>query len=170
MVQGREMNWKAHESCVTPKVSRLTASLTMLLASLIPLPLYAQETATSSSRTADSNTEEQSTPIDRSIDFEADILSYDSPSDTVTASGNVLLRSGDRTLRANRVSWNRPSGEITATGRVRFVDENGNQLYSDSITLTDECEAGAMEDLLLALRQGGRLAAESGARMDDGTI
>ena len=104
------------------------------------------------------------------IAFEADTLSYDSPSDTVTASGNVVLRSGDRSVRADRVTWNRNSGEILANGRVRFVDENGNQLFSDSVTLTDEFEAGAMENLLLALRQGGRLAAETGSRAADGTV
>ena len=104
------------------------------------------------------------------IAFEADTLSYDSPSDTITANGNVILRSGDRSVRADRVTWNRNSGEILADGRVRFVDENGNQLFSDSVTLTDEFEAGAMENLLLALRQGGRLAAETGSRGADGTI
>ena len=104
------------------------------------------------------------------IAFEADTLSYDSPSDTVTASGSVVLRSGDRSVRADRVTWNRNSGEILAEGRVRFVDENGNQLFSESVVLTDEFEAGAMENLLLALRQGGRLAAETGSRGADGTI
>jgi LPS-assembly protein len=106
----------------------------------------------------------------RTIHFEAQTLSYDEPSDTVTAAGNVVLRSGDRSVRADRVTWNRQSGEILAAGRVRFVDENGNQLYSDTVTLTDEFETGAMEDLLLALRQGGRLAAQSGLREADGTI
>ncbi|GMM92789.1 LPS-assembly protein LptD [Qipengyuania sp. MTN3-11] len=107
---------------------------------------------------------------ERQIGFEADTLEYDSGGETVTALGNVVLRSGDRSLRADRVSWSRPSGEIVASGRVRFVDENGNQLFSERIVLTDEFEAGAMEDLLLALRQGGRLAAESATREADGTI
>lgn len=106
----------------------------------------------------------------REIDFEADILGFDSDADVVTASGNVVLRSGDRSLRADSVSWNRTTGTIMADGRVRFVDENGNQLFSESIELTDEFEAGAMENLLLALRQGGRLAANSGMRETDGTV
>ena len=109
-------------------------------------------------------------PLDREIAFEADTLGYDENSDTVTASGNVVLRSGDRSLRADRVRWERTTGQILADGRVRFVDENGNQLYSDNITLTDEFEAGAMEDLLLALRTGGRLAAREGVRGADGSI
>ena len=106
----------------------------------------------------------------RAIDFEADILEYSADSDVVTASGNVVLRSGDRSLRADSVSWNEQTGEILATGRVRFVDENGNQLFSERVELTDEFEAGAMDDLLLALRQGGRLAANRGIRESDGTV
>ncbi len=106
----------------------------------------------------------------REIDFESDVLSYDSDADLVTASGNVVLRSGDRSLRADSVSWSRRTGVILAEGRVRFVDENGNQLFSERVELTNEFEAGAMENLLLALRQGGRLAANRGLRESDGTI
>ncbi|MEX0342376.1 MAG: LPS-assembly protein LptD [Erythrobacter sp.] len=106
----------------------------------------------------------------REIDFEADILEYSSNSEVVTASGNVVLRSGDRSLRADSVSWSQRTGVIVAEGRVRFVDENGNQLFSERIELTDEFEAGAMENLLLALRQGGRLAANRGIRESNGTV
>ena len=110
------------------------------------------------------------TPGDRTIEFEADDLAYDTESDVVTASGNVLLTSANRSVRANSVRWNRTSGEILAEGDVHFVDEDGNQLYTDSITLTDEFEAGAMEDLLIALREGGRLAARSGERDGNGNV
>jgi LPS-assembly protein len=106
----------------------------------------------------------------RQIAFEADGISYDSDGDVVTATGNVVLRSEDRSVRANQVSWNRKTGQIVGTGNVRFVDEDGNQLYTDRIELTDAFEAGAMEDLLLALREGGRLAARSGMRETDGTV
>ena len=107
---------------------------------------------------------------ERQIAFASDILSYDSDADIVTAEGNVVLRSGERSVRADSVSWSRRTGVILATGNVRFVDDNGNQLFSDQVELTDEFEAGALENLLLALRQGGRLAARRGLRETDGTI
>lgn len=107
---------------------------------------------------------------ERAIDFEADNLAYDSQADTVSASGNVILRSEDQSVRADQVVWNRATGQIMATGNVRFVDDDGNQLFTESVELTDEFEAGAMEDLLLALREGGRLAARSGERGEDGTV
>ena len=107
---------------------------------------------------------------ERQIAFEADELQYDSDSDTVSALGNVLMRSGDQSVRADAVAWNRTTGVITAEGNVRFVDEDGNQLYTDYLELTDELRAGAMQNLLLAMREGGRLAAASGARDESGAI
>lgn len=107
---------------------------------------------------------------ERDIGFEADTLEYDSDADTVTARGNVVLREGDRSVRADEVRWDRPAGEIQASGNVRFVDADGNQLYASELELTDKFETGALEDLLLVLREGGRLAAERGERTQDGRI
>lgn len=107
---------------------------------------------------------------DRTIGFEADAIEYDSGSDTVSATGDVILRSGDRSVIADRVTWDRTSGEIVASGAIRFVDEDGNQLYTDELVLDDEFRVGTMENLVLALRAGGRLAAERAERNEDGTI
>lgn len=102
------------------------------------------------------------------IDFEAEQLAYDNQTDIVTARGNVVLRSADRSVRANEVTWDRRTGSIIANGNVRLVDESGNQLFTESVELNDQFEAGAMEELLIALRAGGRLAARSAARGEDG--
>lgn len=104
------------------------------------------------------------------VGFEADQVSYDNNTDTLTASGNVVLRRGDQAARAETVTWNRTSGQIVATGNVRIVDEDGNQVYTDRVELTQELRAGAMENLLLVMREGGRLAAVSGKRAEDGTV
>src|SRR5690606_32490457 len=61
-------------------------------------------------------------------------------------------------------------GQIVATGDIRFVDEDGNQLFTDRLELTDELKAGAMSNLLLAFRAGGRLAAVQGQRNEAGDI
>ncbi|MFN5901341.1 MAG: LPS-assembly protein LptD, partial [Novosphingobium sp.] len=104
------------------------------------------------------------------IGFEADGISYDDASDSVTAFGNVVVRRGQQSVRADKVVWDRKTGEVTATGNIRFVDGDGNQLFTDSLTLDDELRAGAMQNMLLALREGGRLAASSGSRAPDGTV
>ena len=106
----------------------------------------------------------------REVAFEANTVSYDSDNETVAAEGDVLLRSGDQSVRADAVTWNRTSGQIIATGNIRAVDADGNQLFTDRLELTDELKAGAMSNLLLAFREGGRLAAVEGRRSDNGNI
>lgn len=106
----------------------------------------------------------------RQVAFAADQLSYSEEGETLTALGNVVLTSGERSVRADRVTYTRSDGRIVATGRVRFVDENGNQLFTETVELTDKFEAGTMEDLLIALRQGGRLGARRGERDAGGAI
>jgi LPS-assembly protein len=107
---------------------------------------------------------------DRQVAFEASQVDYNSDADVVTASGDVVLRSEDQSVRADSISWNRKSGQIVANGDVRMVDENGNQLFTDHVELTDELKAGAMTNLLLVLREGGRLAAVQGTRDANGNV
>jgi LPS-assembly protein len=102
------------------------------------------------------------------IDFEAREIAYNSETETVIARGNVVLRSDDRSVRADEVTWERTTGKIIATGNIRLVDEAGNQLFTDQVELTETFEAGAMSELLIALRAGGRLAARSAERGEDG--
>lgn len=104
----------------------------------------------------------------RQIDFEATELSYNNQTETVTGRGNVILRSEDRSVRADEVTWDRTSGRIIASGNIRLVDEAGNQLFTDQVELTEEFDTGAMSELLIAMRAGGRLAAQSAQRSADG--
>lgn len=107
---------------------------------------------------------------DRQIQFEADGASYDDNSEQVSVFGNVVLRRGDQSVRADKITWDRKTGVILAEGNIRLVDADGNQIFSDKIELTDELKAGAMDNMLLALREGGRLASNKGERMEDGKV
>ena len=138
---------------------------------LATVPFAAIALATPAATAAQDAVESAATPAEpRAIDFEADALAYESGSDVVRASGNVVLRSEDQSVRADQVVWDRKAGTIIATGNVRFVDQDGNQLFTEQVELTDKFEAGAMAELLIALREGGRLAARSGERAEDGTV
>jgi len=98
------------------------------------------------------------------IGFAADALEYDSNSEIVTASGHVqLLREGNR-LRADKVVWNRTSGRVEAQGNVSVVDAEGNVAYGDRFDVTDTLRDGAVDNMLLVLQSGGRLASVKGER------
>ena len=142
----------------------VATSLPFALALLgLPAALAAQEAAPQ----AEPVLSDEATPA-QSIDFEASELAYDDATETVTASGNVIMRSEDRSVRADAVVWDRRAGTIIATGNIRLVDEAGNQLFTEQAELSETFAAGAMSELLIALRAGGRLAARSAERGEDG--
>ncbi|MBR0551622.1 LPS-assembly protein LptD [Sphingomonadaceae bacterium LXI357] len=104
------------------------------------------------------------------IQFSADTFEYDSKADIVTVSGDVrLYRRGDR-LRADKVVWNRKTGQIVATGNIAVTNPQGDTAYGDRIELTDSLRDGMVENMLVVLEQGGRIAARQGTRNEDGTI
>ncbi len=101
---------------------------------------------------------------DAAIDFAANAVEYDNEADIVTAKGDVIMtREGNR-LRADQVSWNRKTGKVTATGNVSITNPGGDIAYGDSIELTETLKDGAVDNLLIVLTDGGRLAAEHGTR------
>ncbi|WP_183954956.1 LPS assembly protein LptD [Sphingobium fontiphilum] len=98
------------------------------------------------------------------IGFAADTLTYDDNSGVVTASGNVqLLRDGNR-LRADTVVWDRNSGKVEAIGNVSITDPDGNIAYGDKVDVTDTLKDGVVDNMLVVLDSGGRLAAAKGNR------
>lgn len=104
------------------------------------------------------------------VDFEADAVEYNDNDNLVTATGDVFLKRGDKTLRADSVLWNRDTGEITAKGNIRAVDGDGNELFTGMMTVDQDMAVGFTTNMLLLLREGGRLAANEGQKQKDGTI
>ncbi|MEG3180713.1 LPS-assembly protein LptD [Sphingomonas sp. LT1P40] len=104
------------------------------------------------------------------IQFSADGAEYDSTGDVVTVNGDVrMFRDGNR-LRADKVLWNRKTGQVMATGNIAVTNPEGDTAYGDSIELTDSLKDGVIQNMLVVLEQGGRLAAEKGTRSEDGII
>lgn len=101
------------------------------------------------------------------MQFTADTLEYDYENDVVTASGEVhLYRQSDR-LRADKVTWNRTTGQVVAEGDIVVVNPEGDAAYGDRIELTDSLKDGVVQNMLVVLDQGGRIAAERGTRSND---
>jgi LPS-assembly protein len=104
------------------------------------------------------------------VQFSADTLEYDEPADVVTALGEVrMTRDGNR-LRADKVVWNRRTGQVVASGDVAVANPQGDIAYGDSIELTDSLKGGVVDNMLVVLDRGGRFAAARGRREEDGTL
>jgi len=104
------------------------------------------------------------------IAFSADRLVYERDSDTVTAAGQVRMNREGYHLRADSVTWNRVTGEVRAQGNVRVASPEGDVAYGDDVVLEDNLRDGIVQNLLLVLNDGGRLAAAEARRENGYTI
>lgn len=140
----------------------LLATLPLTLAAL---PLHAQNLLDPAAGPVSQG--DAPTPAnEEEVTFAADTLAYDSNGEIVTASGNVrMARRGDR-LRADKVTWNQKTGAVRAEGNVAVINSGNDTVYGDSVDLTDSLKDGVVENLLLVLNDGGRLAAVHGVRKD----
>ena len=101
------------------------------------------------------------------IDFSADLVTYDTNADLVTAEGQVRMSRDGNYLATDRVSWDRKSGRVVAEGNVVVVTPQGDKLVGDRVDLTDSLRDGTVDNLLIVLESGGRVAATRGTRSGD---
>jgi LPS-assembly protein len=101
---------------------------------------------------------------DPMVEFEAEQLTYDEGIQVITATGNVKVRRDSETLTADTVVYNRKTGVVSASGNVMIDDGNGMRAVADNFELTESLKDGAVQNILLIMADGSRLAAKSGVR------
>ncbi len=75
------------------------------------------------------------------VRVKADSLSYEEQSDTVTATGSVVVTKGETTVNADTIGVNRATNEVTAQGNVVLKDPQG-EINADTLHLEMENETG----------------------------
>ena len=124
---------------------------------LVPVPALAQ---------APTNTPGavEAPAADQTVAFSADQVVYDGNNETVTANGDVRMEREGNYLAADQVVWERKSGQVFAKGNVVVVTPEGDKLVGDNVQLTDTLRDGTVDNLMVVLESGGRLAAQRGTR------
>ena len=107
---------------------------------------------------------------DEVIEFSAEQVTYDSQTDVVTASGAVRMERDGNYVASDQVVWNRKTGEVRALGNVVVMNPQGDKFIGDNVVLTDTLRDGTVDNLLVVLESGGRIAANRGRRVGDLTI
>jgi len=101
---------------------------------------------------------------DQIVEFSADKVAYDNDADVITASGDVRMSRDGNYLAADEVLWDRKTGEVRATGNVVVITPQGDKLVGGPVELTDTLRDGTIQNLLVVLDTGGRIAATRGVR------
>ncbi len=95
----------------------------------------------------------------------ADEANYDRENGVVVASGNVEIIHGDRTLIADRLSYNQRTDTVTAFGNIILLEPSGDVFFSDYVELSDEMKNGVIEKIRVLLSDDSRIAAAGGRRI-----
>ncbi|MEK9670987.1 MAG: LPS assembly protein LptD [Rhodospirillaceae bacterium] len=99
----------------------------------------------------------------------ADEMSFDREKNVVSASGNVEISFGDRTLLADTIEYNQSTDIVVAAGNVTVLEATGETLFADRIVLTGDFRDGLVRNIGVILADKSRLAAH-GAKRSGGVI
>lgn len=104
------------------------------------------------------------------VQFSAELVSYDDSGDLFSAEGGVFLERDGQRLRADKVEWNRRTGQVVASGNVAATNPEGDIAYGDRIVLTDSLKDGVVDNLLVVMEGGARFVANQGERFANGDM
>ena len=103
---------------------------------------------------------------DPPILLKADKVSYDRESEIVTASGNVEVSRENRVLLADTITYDQRTDVIMASGNISLVEPNGDVIFASTMELSGDLKDAAAEGLSMLLMDGSRFASTGGRRSD----
>ena len=96
----------------------------------------------------------------------ADEMNYDEELGTVVARGKVEIVQGERSLLAETVSYNQKTDTVSASGNVVLHEPSGEVIFAEYVELSDQLKTGVIERIQVLLRDESRFAANSAERKD----
>jgi LPS-assembly protein len=133
---------------------------------LLPVPASAAAQSTAPETSSEPAAASPVTDENQIVTFSADQVTYDSDADVVTASGEVRMNREGNYLAADTVTWDRKSGQVYARGNVVMTTPQGDKIVGENVQLTDTMRDGTVDNLMVVLESGGRIAARHGARLN----
>lgn len=105
---------------------------------------------------------------EREVTFSADNASLDPDTGDLVARGNVVMLHRGYRLEAGLVRYNDQSGLVVAEGGVTITAPDGTQIKAMRMRLDGPVRAGVIQQALLILSEGERIAAARAERFADG--
>ncbi|MBT3592494.1 MAG: LPS-assembly protein LptD, partial [Hellea sp.] len=104
------------------------------------------------------------------IYLEADSLINNENDGILIASGQVIGKYQERTLRAEKVVYTLATGVVIASGNVVLIDPNGSTQYASKLELSNELETGTATDFTARQIGNGLTSAAFATRTENGEI
>ncbi|MDO8289435.1 MAG: LPS-assembly protein LptD [Parvibaculum sp.] len=101
--------------------------------------------------------------------MQADNLTYNSDTETVTALGHVEIAYDGRILLADKVTYDQRQDIVTADGNVSLLEPTGEVAFADHLILRNKMKDGVVQTLSVLLTDKSRLAGNDAVRTN-GTV
>jgi len=101
--------------------------------------------------------------------LKADDVTYDVKAKIVTANGHVEIDHNGRIVTADLLTYNQDTDTVVASGNVVMMAPDGNVVFSPRVTLSNEMKDGVLEGFRALIGKTGRLAATQATRKN-GTV
>jgi len=98
--------------------------------------------------------------------LQADQLSYDQNTDTITASGNVEISRGGQILKADRITFNQKINVIKARGHIAILQPGGEVMFADEAEVTGDLKQGFVDQVRVLFPDNSRMAARDARRYE----
>ena len=128
---------------------------------VLPLAAQAQETTSQPAPTT-------AEAADERVILEADTVYELQAENSIVAEGNVQALYQGRTLRADRLIYNRTTERVRASGNVVISDTDGSQQFSEEIEVGSNLSDGYAIGFSARLADGASVAANSAIRHPGG--
>ncbi len=99
------------------------------------------------------------------INFSAEKVEYLSEDNIIIATGDVTLHHEKTVLRANKVTFNRATQEVKATGGITIRDDNGNIMFMEETILKDGLREGFIRNVRVLFSDDSHLVAKEAIRV-----
>jgi LPS-assembly protein len=126
--------------------------------------------ASASALLAAASADAQGADAGRPLYVDAEQVNEDRESGIVTATGSVVMQSGERLAQADEVVYDTTTGRVIARGNVRLFDGAAPAQTADEIELTDELGEGVARGFAALLENNGRAGAAFALRRPDGRL
>ena len=125
--------------------------------------------ATSSSPATRAAVPEPDRPDTPPVRMSADEMSFDRERGIVTATGNVVISSDERTLVSDTVSYDQNANVVTATGKVTLIEPGGEKIFGDTMQISGDLKDAVVHNFGLIMADRSRIAG-AGARRSQGIV
>lgn len=96
--------------------------------------------------------------------IQADEMTQDQELGNVVARGKVEITQGERVLFADTVSYNQKTNTVTASGNVILLEPSGDTMFAEYVELTESMRDGVIRQIKVLLADNSRFAANTASR------